>query len=332
MFPSEAAELVPVRVLGCNGGSSTDVMEGLLWAAGGDVTGVEKIAQRVDVANLSLSSTRIAGCTRYEQDIINDVAKRGVIVVTAAGNDNMSAGNFAPGACGNVINVGSLMNAGDKANFSNYGSAIDVVAEGNSVYVADSSDSALQSYSNGSGTSFSAPMVAGLVGAMLAQDPSFNGQQIEARLKATALKNPSKSLNSNCRLYGCGAGLVQARAAMGVDQKNAAPSYSVQHRYEGFKTAADLAWMTSLQSKTEACQTLKYSMNNSGIERLGVFYKVFLSHNGGDTSLLKEVSMPQFIYATPDNATLSFQRCENGSCSAPVLMNKGTVRAPAVCS
>lgn len=333
-FPSEQAEIVPVRVLGCAGGGTVDVMEGLLWASGGEVAGVPKISQRVDVANLSLGSIRTYGCSKYEQDIFNQVAKLGVTVIAAAGNNNIPAEHFAPGACGNVITVGSITSAGDKANFSNYGSAVDVVAEGDSIYNAVINDANLDdhaSYSNGSGTSFSAPLVAALAGAMIAQEPTLTGLQVESRLKASALKNPSNSMSSNCRLYGCGAGLVQAGAAMGVSESVNANAYTVQHRYEGFSSAADTAWMTTLQSKSTACQTLKYTLGRSGVEASGVTYKIFVSYSGSDPVLLKEVTAPQFVHATPDNATVSFQRCVNGSCGNMVAMNKSGVAKPAVC-
>jgi hypothetical protein len=330
-FPSEFAELVPVRVLGCAGGSSTDVVEGLLWAAGGEVTGVPKISKAVDIANLSLGSIRTDGCSRYEQDMINKAVELGVKVVVAAGNNNIPATNFAPGSCANVINVGAITNAGDKANFSNYGSALDVVAEGDSVYVADLNVDKPNSYANGSGTSFAAPLVAGLVGAMFIEDPSLTGSQIEARLKYTSILNPSGNINSNCNTYGCGAGLVQVKPAMNPQQEDNVKVYSIRHRYQGFSTAADVAWMTELQPKATACQTLKYTFGSSGIEQAGITYKLHVSTNGGTPNFLKEVSIPQFIYPTPDNATLSFQRCENSSCSALVPMYKGVIEKPAVC-
>lgn len=330
-FPSEFAELVPVRVLGCSGGVTTDVMEGLLWAAGGEVTGVPKISTPVDIANLSLGSIRTNGCTKYEQDIINQVVSLGVKVVIAAGNDNIPAEKFAPGACGNVINVGAISNAGDKTNFSNYGSSVDVVAEGNSVYVADLNVEKPNSYANGSGTSYAAPLVAGLVGAMFAQDPSLTSSQVEARLKYTAISNPSSNLNSNCNLYGCGAGLVQVKPAMSPQHENNVRAYSVQHRYKGFSSKADLAWMTALQTKSTACQTLKYTLGSSGIEQAGVTYKLHVSTNGGETKFLKEITVPQFIYSTPDTTTLSFQSCQNGSCSEMITMSNGNIEKPIVC-
>ncbi len=330
-FPSEFAELVPVRVLGCSGGMSTDVMEGLLWAAGGEVTGVPKISTPVDIANLSLGSIRTNGCTRYEQDIINQVVALGVKVVIAAGNDNIPAEKFAPGACGNVINVGAISSAGDKTNFSNYGSSVDVVAEGNSIYVASLNVDKPNSYANGSGTSYAAPLVSGLVGAMFAQDPSLTSSQVEARLKYTAISNPSANLNSNCNLYGCGAGLVQVKPAMNPQQENNTKAYSVQHRYKGFSSPADLAWMTELQPKATACQTLKYTLGSSGIEQSGITYKLHVSTNGGAATFLKEITVPQFIYPTPDNSILSFQSCQNGSCSELIAMQKGVIERPAVC-
>lgn len=330
-FPSEQAEIVPVRVLGCYFGGTLDVMEGLLWAAGGDISGVPKINKPVDVANMSLGRVSETGCTRYEQDIFDKVASMGVRVVVAAGNNNIPAAKAAPASCGNVISVGAINRSGDKASFSNYGSGVDVVAEGDTVYVAQLSVDNNNSYSNGGGTSYAAPLVAALVGAMVAQEPTMTGTQAEARLKYTSIRNPSLSLNSNCRFYGCGAGLVQVNPAINPDQAENNKAYTVQHRYAGFSTPADLAWMTQLQPKAAACQTLKYTLGSTGFEKPGVSYKLYVSTNGGAANFLKEVTLPQFIYPTPDNATLSFQRCQNGSCESIVTMNKGSIEKPKVC-
>lgn len=330
-FPSDKAEIIPVRVLGCHFGSGVDVMEGLLWAAGGEVTGVPKISKPVDVANLSLGSVASEGCSRYQQDIINKVVKMGVRVIVAAGNNNIPSSQHSPGACANVITVGAINTAGDKANFSNYGASLDVVAEGYSVTVASEDADGNDQYVQGGGTSYAAPLVSALVGAMIAQEPSISGVQAEARLKTTAIKQPGRSIQSNCKIYGCGSGLIQAQSALGLDEKQSG-AYSVQHRYEGLSTPADEKWMTSLQPKSIACETLKYTMGSVGFEKPGVTYKVFITQSGGSPSFIKEVSMPQFVYQTSNSSTLSFQRCENGSCSEPVVMFKGSVQKPAVCS
>jgi serine protease len=330
-FPSEHAELVPVRVLGCNGGGTLDIMEGLLWASGGEVPGVPTIDQKVDVANLSLGSNSIIGCSKYEQDMINQVVANGVKVVVAAGNDNAPAALHNPASCGNVITVGALMSAGDKADFSNYGSAIDVVAEGNSVYIAQLDKELNNRYANGSGTSFSAPLVAALVGALVAKEPELTHQQTEARLKASAIKNPSKHNNSNCLTYGCGAGLIQVQAALEPFATESVATYTVQHRYEGFKSTADELWLSALQSKSSACQTLKYTFGKAGSATTGVSYKIYASNDGGPMDFLNETSFAQFTHATASNTILGYQQCINGSCSNIVPMYKGNVGAPQVC-
>lgn len=330
-FPSEHAEIVPVRVLGCANGSTTDVMDGLLWAAGGQVPGVPTITQAVDVANLSLGSVRSNGCSKFEQDILNQVAELGVTVVIAAGNEHIPAAQFAPGACANAITVGSINTAGDLTSFSNYGSAIDVVAEGNIIQNALLDTELNNKYSAGSGTSFSAPLVSALAGAMIAQEPSLTGLQVEARLKTTAIKNPSQNINSICRFYGCGDGLVQVQPAMGYQLPAHAQTYRVEHRYQGFSSAADLQWMTALQPKASACQTLRYTLGAAAIKQTGISYKIYRTQNGGAPSLLTEIEQPEFIHATSDDTTLSFQRCENNNCSEPVMMPKGSIELPKVC-
>ena len=79
-----------------------------------------------------------------------------VVVVASAGNQNSSTPQF-PASAGGVIGVAAVSSTDAKASFSNYGTAVYVDAPGVNI---------ISSYPNGryamvSGTSFSAPIVAG---------------------------------------------------------------------------------------------------------------------------------------------------------------------------
>ena len=83
-------------------------------------------------------------------------ANNNVVVVASAGNQNSSTPQF-PASAGGVIGVAAVSSTDAKASFSNYGTSVYVDAPGVNI---------ISSYPNGryamvSGTSFSAPIVAG---------------------------------------------------------------------------------------------------------------------------------------------------------------------------
>ncbi len=333
VLPDDSVDIIPVRVLGCLGGSTVDIMEALLWTSGEDVTGVPKINKKVHVANLSLGGKRLTGCSMYEQEIIKKVVDNGVTVVVAAGNNNLNAKQYTPASCPNVISVGSLMKAGDKANFSNYGEKVDLSAEGDSVYVASLNTTKKDQYANGSGTSFSAPMVAAVVGGLKLKYPNLTPKQHEEILRATTKANPSGSLKSNCLKYGCGTGLLQAKIVLdGNDNVLTNQSYSAEYRYKDFTTTSDKVWLSEVGKKVNACEMIQYKWGSLGGKVEGVTYKLYMSQNGSPMNYLETVSIPQKVYDIPDNAVVGVQSCAGTSCGEIVPMYTGSLKKPAACS
>jgi subtilisin family serine protease len=87
---------------------------------------------------------------------INNAANNGVVVVASAGNQNTSTPQFPASASG-VIGVASVNSSDVKASFSDFGTTVDVDAPGVNIISAYPSGR----YAMVSGTSFSAPIVAG---------------------------------------------------------------------------------------------------------------------------------------------------------------------------
>ncbi len=229
--------ILPVRALGVNGsGYSTDIVDGVLWAAGFDVDGVPRNPHPADVINLSLGSER--GCSQLEQRAYDRVREETeAIVVVAAGNENIEAERFAPANCRNVLTVGATGYGGVRAPYSNYGAGIDVVAPGGNLSVdADGNgdaDGVLSTvYDRGGdgmtyryfeGTSMAAPHVAGVAALMRSVDPNVGADAVRAILTDTA-----RPLNDSLCGAGCGAGLIQADAALrALDPDAGAPAPDV---------------------------------------------------------------------------------------------------------
>jgi hypothetical protein len=94
-----------------------------------------------------------------EELVMSAAAKKGVIFVAAAGNDNVNLDStqIYPASYGmnNLIVVGSHDDLLRKAPSSNYGSTVDISAQGAFVYVNDKNGNVVAS----GGTSFAVPMV-----------------------------------------------------------------------------------------------------------------------------------------------------------------------------
>lgn len=114
-------DLLSVRVLDSDGlGDSFTVANGI----------VQAVDMGADIINLSLGTS--------SNNAVMEVAIRyaeeaGVLLVAAAGNDGMQGVSW-PAAHPQVLGVGAVDAAGDRANFSSYGEGIDILAPGMELY------------------------------------------------------------------------------------------------------------------------------------------------------------------------------------------------------
>lgn len=220
------AKIVPVRVLGQCGGFTSDIADGMIWAAGGSVSGVPANANPAKVLNLSLGGS--GACSSTSQAAINQAVSLGATVVVAAGNSNTNASNANPANCNNVVTVASTSRTGGKAGYSNFGSVVDVAAPGGQTSTG-SSDGVLSTLNSGQttpasdslafyqGTSMAAPHVAGAAALLYALNPSATPAAIENALKTTA-----RSFPNTCSQ--CGSGIVDAAAAVASFSGNPPPT------------------------------------------------------------------------------------------------------------
>ena len=276
---AHGAKVVPIRVLGRNGyGDDVDINDAIIWAAGGSVPGVPANPNPARVINLSLGGD--GACPLSTQDAINDAVGRGTTVVIAAGNDNGDTANFSPGNCANVIAVAASDINGNRAWYSNYGAPIDITAPGGETcspsgaeflplgQAPSSNDCAIQhanrgvlsttssgSYEYYDGTSMATPHVAGIVALMQAAASSpKTPAQIETLIKNTARPIPS----ANCP-GGCGAGLIDASAAVNAA---AGPANAVPVANYSFTTSGLTATFTD--SSTDSDGTIASRSWNFG--------------------------------------------------------------------
>ncbi|MEZ4641581.1 MAG: S8 family serine peptidase [Chloroflexota bacterium] len=215
------ARILPVRALGKCGGYTSDILDGVRWAAGLSVSGVPNNANPADVINLSLGGA--GSCDSTEQAVYTAVYNAGVTVVVAAGNSNANAAGYSPASCNNVITVAATDRTGGRASYSNYGSVVEVSAPGGETWPTESNGvlSTLNTGTKGpvadayvyyQGTSMASPHVAGVAALILAEYPAYTPAQVLSRLQSTARPFPG---GSDCNTSICGTGIIDAFKALG---------------------------------------------------------------------------------------------------------------------
>lgn len=112
--------------------------------------------------------------------------ERGVIIVASAGNNPVPRLMY-PAKLNTTIAVGAVNAALNRAGFSSFGPDLDIVALGQDV-LSTYLDDDESVYSRMSGTSMSAPFVAGAVALLLSQEPGLSFEQIISRLYSSARK------------------------------------------------------------------------------------------------------------------------------------------------
>ena len=249
-------KILPVRVLGKCGGFDSDIQAGMRWAAGLVVPGLPANPNPARIVNLSLGGSGSCSAASGYPAVIAELRAAGTLVVAAAGN---SAGQAVelPANCPGVIAVAGLRHAGSKVGFSDLGAAISISAPaGNCINIGanepclypilSSSNSGTQRPNAGGsnwtdafdisvGTSFAAPIVAGVAALMWSARPQLQPQEVLPLMQSSARAFPTSGAGNDengqpvpmCRAPGgadqlqcycsvglCGAGMVDAGAAV----------------------------------------------------------------------------------------------------------------------
>jgi subtilisin len=164
------ARIHAVKVLNKRGSGYTSwIVAGIDWVAGYN----HPENGGIEVANMSLGGS---GYSQAEYDAIVGAVENGVAFAVAAGNSNDDANNYSPATFDNVLTVSALADFDGKAgglgsptcrtdvddtlaDFSNWGSDIDIAAPG--VCILSTYPIEKGSYNTISGTSMASPHAAG---------------------------------------------------------------------------------------------------------------------------------------------------------------------------
>jgi hypothetical protein len=171
-----AARILAIR--SCEEGSCSnfDVAYGIIYA----------VDEGADIINLSLG--RVTPEDPVMEDAIAYARSRDVLVVTAAGNQTIDLDDLAPGEqlvpgglpYSNILNVAASSDRDFLSGFSNYGpNTVDIAAPGEDIWTTGADG---DQFGYWLGTSFSAPIVAGVAALLLSADPGIGHQEIIARI------------------------------------------------------------------------------------------------------------------------------------------------------
>ncbi|MFH0945119.1 MAG: S8 family serine peptidase [Planctomycetota bacterium] len=193
---TQAGLVMPVRVLGQQGGSDFDISQGILYAAGLPNASGLLPPQSAQVINMSLGGPNSSAIL---WQAVRDAVAAGVVVVAAAGNFN-SAQPMYPAAYPEVIAVAATDAVDGRAYYSSYGDHVDLAAPGGDQTADRNGDgvpdgvlstvidlSLGAAYERKTGTSMAAPHVAGAAFLLRSLEPSLSVLEVAAYLKAGAL-------------------------------------------------------------------------------------------------------------------------------------------------
>lgn len=154
-------------------------------------------------------------------DKIEELYDEGIVIVFACGNDsqNLDEKNVNDESeLPTVIGVGASNENNGLSSYSNYGTAVDCIAPGGSysmgvlsVDLMGSSGSNYQmevvdnNYAFHSGTSFSAPIVAGVAALVLSKNPALSPEQVR-----TILINSCEKIGNNAHYNAQGFDVMRA--------------------------------------------------------------------------------------------------------------------------
>ncbi|GAA3449753.1 FG-GAP-like repeat-containing protein [Dactylosporangium matsuzakiense] len=187
------ARIMPVKVLDAAGsGYDSDIAEGVAWAAD----------HGARIINMSLGGP---GDSQVLHDAVTYATNKGALIVASAGNDFDDTVQY-PAAYPEVLAVAGTDASGKVTDFSSRGDWVDVAAPAFGIV----STGADHGYFKGNGTSYSAPIVAGVAALMRANNAALTPAQLIATIKATARDAGPRGLDP---YYG--AGLLDAFAAVG---------------------------------------------------------------------------------------------------------------------
>jgi subtilisin family serine protease len=193
-------KLLPVKIMDAEGTLASGY-QGIVYAAD----------QGCQIINCSWGGTFPS---QLGADVIDyAVNYRNCLVIAAAGNNGDDT-PYYPASYPGVFSVGASNSKDLKWTKSTYGIELDVCAPGEGVLLTSQNNG----YTYGYGTSYAAPLVAGLAALIKAQKPEWTGLQVAEQIRVTA--DVIDTIGDNQYFYQqMGYGRINALNALSIDNK-----------------------------------------------------------------------------------------------------------------
>ncbi|MBT6265149.1 MAG: S8 family serine peptidase [Halieaceae bacterium] len=215
-----SSRIMPLRALGADGSGSTyDILQAVRYAAGFSNDANTLPSNPAAVINLSIGG---AGFSQTAQNLYTAVAKSGILIAAASGNDGSSNVDY-PGGYADIFAVGATDAVNGISDYSNRGPALDLVAPGGRLGADANGDGQPDGiistyYSDGlpeyvflQGTSMATPHVAGVFALMKSVNPNLDASTVEDLLQLGLLTD---DLGDTGRDNTFGWGMINARKAV----------------------------------------------------------------------------------------------------------------------
>jgi subtilisin family serine protease len=252
--------VLPIKVSGDDGyASMSSISQGITYAADNGAR----------VANVSYSFCDAISV----RNAANYMRTKGGVVTMSGGNSGSN-----PGTAYTASSDISCIAATDKSNlrtsFSSYGDYIDLAAPGTSIYTTTNSGG----YAAVSGTSFSAPLAAGVYALIFSANPALTPNQADNILFSTAddLGAPGWDIYYGHGRVNAAKAVAAAKTAAGTRDVTA-PSVPTNFRSTGVQpTSIALAWNTS---SDDSSGIAGYSIYRSGTKLTTIAGTVYTNTN-----------------------------------------------------
>ena len=216
--------IMPVKVLDASGsGTLAQLVDGIYYAAGYNPDGGPTAQVPAQVISMSLGFPPYVTAKMLAPlfPALDYAYSKGIVIVAAAGNDGVSKIGY-PAAYDKCIAVGATRYDGTRSYYSNYGSALDIMAPGGDMRVDQNGDgygdgilqntfdpsTGIFNYYFYQGTSMATPHVAG-VAALLIADGVTGHENVREAMQSTAKDMGTPGWDS-----GYGWGIVDAYKAL----------------------------------------------------------------------------------------------------------------------
>lgn len=164
------SKIMPIKAIGADGsGTAFDIAQGIEWA----------VDHGADVINLSVGNYTPSAVL---QEACRYAYERNVVLVAASGNDATNQPGY-PAAYPEVLGVSAVDHRKQRAEFSNYGSYVDVVAPG----VDIASTFIYGDYAALSGTSMACPHVAALAALIRSVKPQLSNVEVMELIRDSSM-------------------------------------------------------------------------------------------------------------------------------------------------